>query len=734
MNHYSISGLLSLLLLIMGANALFMGISTFLEGRKTKSAWKMLAICICTFFWIFGYAWMGLCHGDSFAVYPRALALLAIYMYIFTVLDYVIYLSKYPIKKYWIFSSILGVLALISWWLVSQGNIVQFQEALWGYWYTGDMSFERVLEFLVIGAGLVFFYIVLHYWGKRVENRRQMDIIIRFRWFGVILVVGMLFDTIFPIFFHTPAFPGSSFGAFFSCMLLYWISKKNKMFDVTIRNVSEYVFRDVSTPVLVFNWKGYLELCNTETQEFFEQSQEELLGRKKEELFVRSEQTDGLCQLPGREVFYKLETTDVRDKYGEVLYSIVFVTNMTKEYQAMKLLMESREEADAANKAKSNFLANMSHEIRTPMNAIIGMSEVVLRSRELNPELRENVTNIKMAGMNLLGIINDILDISKIESGKYELMEEKYDFPSLINGIRNVIQVRADAKGIAFHIYVDPDVPAYLVGDSTRLHQILINIVGNAVKFTNKGSVTLRVSWNMDLEEPVLYFKVEDSGIGIREEDIEKIFGEFNQVDTRKNRYIQGTGLGLAISLHLAQMMGGTIEVKSIYGKGSTFTIIVQQKVKSYIRIGEDIVRALEKNTYKPAGNSDEGEIIQKPDARILIVDDNKINLMVAESIMKPYNMQIDTADSGLEAIDMVQKKDYDIVFMDHMMPELDGVDTTRLIRSLPGKKYSELVIIALTANAVQGAKEMFLENGMQDFLAKPILEKELDRILNKWL
>lgn len=734
MNHYSIAGLLSLFLMSMGVYALFMGVNTYLEGRKSKSAWKMLAICICVFFWNFGYAWMGLCQGDDFAIYPRALSLLAIYMYIYAVLGYVVYLSRFPIKKYRIFFRSTFGIVLISWWLVSQRKIVQFEECLWGYWYVSSLSFERIFEFIVIGVGILFFYIILHYWGKRLENRRQMDIVIRFRWFGIILLAGMLFDTIFPIAFHATAFPGSSFSAFFSCMLLYWISRKNKMFDVTVGNVSQYVFRDVSTPVLVFNWKGSLELCNEETQKFFSQTQGELFGSTKEELFVYSGQEDGWYQLPGKKVFYKLETTDVQDEYGELLYSIVFVTNMTQEHQTMKLLRESREEADAANKAKSSFLANMSHEIRTPMNAIIGMSEVMLQEEGLNPELYEKVSSIKNAGMNLLGIVNDILDISKIESGKYELAEKKYDVPLLLNDICNVIQVRAEAKDIVFHMYIDPDMPAYLVGDNMRLQQILINILGNAVKFTQKGSVILRLHWNMDLEDSVFFFLVEDTGIGIREEDFEKIFGEFSQVDTRKNRFIQGTGLGLAISRHLAQMMGGEIEVKSVYGKGSTFTVIVRQKVEGYIRIGEEIAHALGNHTYKPMGIRNGNGPVERPDARVLIVDDNQVNLIVAEGIMKPYHMQVDTADSGYEAIDMVQKKDYDIVFMDHMMPELDGVDTTRLIRNLPGRKYADLVIIALTANAVQGAKEMFLENGMQDFLAKPILSKELERILDRWL
>ena len=312
-------------------------------------------------------------------------------------------------------------------------------------------------------------------------------------------------------------------------------------------------------------------------------------------------------------------------------------------------------------------------------------------------------------------------------------MEDNYELPSLLNDVGNVISVRVQETNARFIMEIDKTLPKLLIGDAVRVRQILLNILGNAAKFTKRGSITLVATWNHDESEPIISFDVKDTGIGIKPEHMESIFGEFNQVDTRKNRNIQGTGLGLAISKHLAELMGGTITVDSVYGQGSTFYIQIVQKVNNYQAIGEKVAEALQNRQYNSVMNQKQIEIIPRPDAKILIVDDVKVNLMVAKGMMKKYGMQIDLAMSGKEAIEMVQKKDYDIIFMDHMMPEMDGIDTTKNIRAL-GEQYQKLVIVALTANAVGEAKEMFLEQGLQDFLAKPIEAKELDEVLNRWL
>ena len=397
------------------------------------------------------------------------------------------------------------------------------------------------------------------------------------------------------------------------------------------------------------------------------------------------------------------------------------------------MLEESRELAESANRAKSNFLANMSHEIRTPMNAIIGMSQIILKEEELPQKIATQVKEINSAGNNLLGIVNDILDISKIEAGKYEIIKDEYELPSLLNDVGNIIGVRVQDSNSVFEMEIDDTLPMRMVGDEVRIRQVLLNILGNAVKFTPKGSIKLKVFWNKDKDDTAIYFDVSDTGIGIKPEHLQSIFSEFNQVDTRRNRNIQGTGLGLAISKHLVEMMDGKISVESVYGEGSTFHIMIKQEINEYKAIGNNISVALQKRRYDSEVNNASVSIIERPDAKVLIVDDTRVNLMVAAGIMKRYKMQIDTADSGQKAIEMVQEKKYDIVFMDHMMPGLDGVDTTRMIRKL-GPEYEKLVVIALTANVVGEAKQLFIDEGLQDFLAKPIEIKELDAILNKWL
>lgn len=409
---------------------------------------------------------------------------------------------------------------------------------------------------------------------------------------------------------------------------------------------------------------------------------------------------------------------------GSPMGYAVLLLDVTDTKHYVDDLIDMRQKADMANSAKSDFLANMSHEIRTPMNAITGFAELCLREKNY-----QYAADIKAAAKNLIAIINDILDISKIESGKLELVTSVYSVEDVLNDVISLVYVQLDGKnGIEFKIDIDKHLPKKLYGDEVRIKQILINLLGNAVKFTKAGYIGLSVreiSRNGDMSS--IMIKVTDTGIGIKREDISKLFSNFQQVDTKKNREIEGTGLGLSITKNLVEMMNGTITVESDYGKGSTFTVVLQQKIEDSSHISVKAAKAA------PA-SEEKSTVLYAPDAKVLIVDDNKVNLKVTAQLLSQYGIKCATADSGKKAIQMVRSAYYDLVFMDHMMPELDGVDTTKMIRS-QGDAYSKgLPIIALTANAVSGAKEMFLESGLNDFISKPIQLPQLEKVLAKWL
>lgn len=522
-------------------------------------------------------------------------------------------------------------------------------------------------------------------------------------------------------------------------------------------------------------------------------------------------------------------------KVSNALYTIASVLSdiAYSKYQVTLTNMELKKTSNM----KSDFLANMSHEIRTPMNAVIGMAEMALRE-DLTPAAREYIGQIKSSGQTLLTIINDILDFSKIESGMMDISDVEYEPMSMINDVSNIIMTRIGSKELELTVDVNPDLPAGLYGDNVRIKQVMVNIANNAVKFTKEGNVHIKVDFLQTAEDMIeLIVSITDTGSGIKESDMDKLFKSFQQLDSKRNRNIEGTGLGLAICKQLVTLMKGKIHVDSVYGKGSTFSFVIPQKVtdvhhsveklpkgmmavgliqSEYIaqelaidmeRLGviyerldseEDLNRIDEKGAgyffieqpvfteavqyflklhpevkgvvltnYRSVRSYDllNLRVVKKPlyilglanifngredtaafslmeaedfdfvapTAEILVVDDNAINLTVAKGLMNPLEMKIDTALSGKDAVLMVTDKRYDIIFMDHMMPEMDGVETTRVIRRLLGNN-GQVPIIALTANAVEGTAEMFISEGMNDFVTKPIEMRDMVSKLRRWL
>ena len=396
-----------------------------------------------------------------------------------------------------------------------------------------------------------------------------------------------------------------------------------------------------------------------------------------------------------------------------------------KEMEAEILKLE-KTAAESANEAKSSFLAQMSHEIRTPINAILGMNEMIMReSGETN--IREYSENIKSSGRTLLSIINSILDFSKIEDGKMELEEVTYDTASMICDLENSIAERARSKGLELSIKADEKLPRSLKGDDIRIKQVITNLLTNAVKYTEKGSVTLELKKQSESDgKLVMYVAVSDTGIGIREEDIGVLTESFKRVDMLHNRTIEGTGLGLAIVTGLLSMMNSRLEVKSVYHEGSTFSFILTQTIADSLPMGD-----YHRKSEPQSKADDNKEKLNLPDARTLVVDDNKMNLKVAGKLLGLYGIKADMVSSGQEALETLSNKEYDIIFLDHMMPEMDGIEVLREIkaRKLVGENTA---IIALTANAISGVREMYISEGFDDYLSKPIEPAELENMLKK--
>lgn len=394
-------------------------------------------------------------------------------------------------------------------------------------------------------------------------------------------------------------------------------------------------------------------------------------------------------------------------------------------YEAQVLKFE-KEAADTANKAKSDFLAQMSHEIRTPINAVIGMDEMIIRETD-DPDIKEYAMDIKRASKTLLSLVNGVLDFSKIESGKMEIVAVRYKTTEMIDDLVNMIADRAERKDLSLSLNIDPKLPGVLYGDDVRIKQVIINLLTNAVKYTETGSVTLTVGMDsMADNKCTLFVSVKDTGIGIKAEELDMLFESFRRLDEKRNRNIEGTGLGMAIVQGILKMMGSSIEVKSDYGSGSEFSFKLEQEIIDASPIGEYV------RGHK-SDDSDSGKDLTIHNADILIVDDNQMNLKVAKGLMRKLNSIPDLANSGRAAIEMIGKKHYDIVLMDHMMPGIDGIETFKILRDRSLIDDSTAVI-ALTANAIAGARDMYLNEGFRDYLSKPIVPEELEEMLIKYL
>ncbi len=613
---------------------------------------------------------------------------------------------------------------------------------VWGYEHTGlyysSVSFttDSAIPHLELGRG-PFYYIflvqlIIHLVGcflfTMQANRRSqkgkmklnvltLGICCIFPIIGMVLSLARVIDG----FDVVPGFEALGIMGFGIVVIFYHV------FDLSI-SAHEEVIRSIDEAVLILDEDGSFIEANDKAEELFHVLTQFKKGDRVSAESLKDVFADNNnFEYSNRDHSFEVHVNKIWNKRILAGYAIVFmdVTENKKQLQQMQTLKVN---AEKANMAKSEFLARMSHEIRTPISAVLGMNEMVLRESK-DTEIKKYSMDIKSSAQALLGIINDILDFSKIESGKLEIIPAEYELNSMLNDLFNMFSLRTQEKGLKFDVIVDPKLPSKLYGDDIRIRQVLSNFLSNAVKYTEKGTVTLELAGRTEGDNVILHFTVKDTGIGIKQENMSKLFLAFERFDEEKNRNIEGTGLGMNISAQLLKLMGADLKVESVYGKGSSFSFDLRQRILEEEPIGsfqERARKAAREHVYQASFTAPEGEI--------LLVDDNRVNRKVFCGLLKQTKVKIKDVGSGKECLEEVAKKHYDMIFLDHMMPEMDGMETMSRMKQLQDNQCMDTPVVMLTANAIMGAREHYLAEGFDDFLAKPIVQDKLEKIMVQWM
>ena len=720
------------ILLILSAMALVMGVSFFVRNRNERGhiQYYILFLGVFSAVWCAMYGCIGITDKLYLAGYLRIVGVFAVDAFLVTE---VFLFSGLSNLRRWVLHLIRTVVVLVAiadFTMFSDRRVDTFVRI--GNWTTWESNHEMDLarnfhSFFVLLYFLILFSIGI-VWAKRNKLRRQKRFITLCFISNFALIFSSLPDTFLPAFGHH-AVASSGIGAALLTVVTWYGATQLNSFNIGMGTVSKLFYEYINAGSLVFDMDKSIVMANpyalecAGTDDFRQCTMERLFELEDaDEIFKNALEDKYTIRLGGKnnDRVYSVSVNAAKDDYGDPYCFICVFMDVTDEANAIK-------ELEKANNAKTEFLTSISHEIRTPINSMMGFNEMIIRDSN-EPEITGYADNAIRASRLLLSIVNDLLDMGQIESGRMNIEEDKYDLGMLLHNIYDMQHLMATEKGLTLDIFVDEMTPRYLMGDEKRIGQIVTNLVSNAVKYTSEGGVSLFAGYeNMESGRINLIIRVSDTGIGIHKEDLPYLYDNFSRFDKSANKHIEGSGLGLSVTKSLVGMMGGTIDVDSSYGKGTIFTVTVPQDV-----LGIELIGNID--DYGAAAVKKNEHVFTAPDASVLIVDDNSMNRMVFRGQVKPLGMIPDEAESGFRMLQMIKEKKYDIIFLDHMMPKMNGEEALRIMKEDSEGINAHTPVIAMTANAGKGAREKYIGMGFDDYIGKPAGAADVCEMLEKYL
>ena len=725
------SSILSYMIFGFAVCSIFLGYNYYSKNPKNQKNKRFLLFCISSTIWSLGFGFLIIQQTTDKAWLYRSLGMIGVFPYIYFGLTLLGYLADSTSKeKKWL--KYTGLFGFFIYPFIIDPKVQSFELTSYGMAYSFITNFWVTLYNIYFIFVVIMIIVTIIRFKKRTNLKRKRVTFRTIVLFVIMLIIGASLDTVLPALGFV-SFPGSTITQFFGVCLIYSALSYEMKNSTSVENIAQYIFHLSNFPIIVFNSKNKLSLISDSACDFLGitkndtnviiedifDSDEEILNENNTGKEYKCSLNNSICELSIQKVV---------DNYGDIVGHVVVIYDLTEKSKMITELETAKIEAENASKAKENFLANISHEIRTPLNVVLGMNEMLYNETDMKL-IKDYSRNIDEAGKSLLNTINDVLDFSKIQSGKLDINKSNYNLKETILSTTELLRKKIEAKGLQLNVDINDEIPDVLNGDKMRIEQILLNLMDNSLKYTNAGKIKVTTDYeSIDKNNVNIIISVKDTGCGITNEDKNNLFTSFKRLEEDKNRMFEGTGLGLAITKKLVDAMNGSIFVESDVGVGSCFKVTIPNSIVES-KVVHDTVKE-----EKPADTLNTKDELNIPNVNILAVDDNSTNLLVFKGLLKKTNAKIDTCTKGSEALELFKNNNYDIVFLDHMMPEMDGVEVLNHIKEIEKDKNTNTPVIVLTANAMEGSKEEYLKYGFNDYLSKPVNGASLKNMLKKFL